>query len=898
LSSLISINLLGVGSVAIFFELGGSTIQPAQANLPEQQATRLEQSQASQPNHFKESLAQKNVSGSAATSEELADSSSITELSRTLEENPKGRELLALVQGDTVVEPLSGEVPATSSPQLAAPPVVQPSSTSVSKESSVTPKSADNSNLGSQRMSAVSQIGCTSETICSQAVPSPMPMVPSDSSNSALAQLPYFLQTPLSPLVQPTPSSVDSNPSNPTLGQLPSFPQTPSVPATVLPMGANTYNPTGGQSPYFPQTILLVPVPAMALPMGTSSYNSTVEQFPYSPQTALPLPAPLPPNQAGFNNYNPTGGQPGYLPQTVLLMPVPATALPTGGNTYNPAAGQPGYLPQTVLLMPVPATGLPTGGNSYNPAAGQSGYLPQTVLLMPVPATALPTGGNSYNPAGGQPSYLPQTVLLMPVPATALPMGANSYNPAAGQFPYSPQTAPPLPAPLPTNPVGFNNYNPTVGQSPYSPQIAPPLPTNPVGFNNYNPTVGQSPYLPQTAPPQPAPIPPNPAGFNNYNPAGGQPPNFQQTQPLPPNPPNPNFTPPPATPTSKLGEVPSTQQPSLSRRTALTEPSLQLQGIYINQGDQSSARARLSGLYPLNPQLQFGATLDLITGEDIFADSRGEGLNINQLYFAAAPFADVPNLRFVVGQLDLTSYFDRNSFAKDGARDFFNPIFQTNSALSTTGISSRPGVLVNWTLTDNIEAKAAVFSSAQNIGDFSLDGFAGEIGIRYGNAIIRGTYASDQDAGLRDGFREIFRIRRGTDQFGLLPSDREQSYGINAEVFVPQLNMGLFGRYGRYENRAVALGADTYSIGLNFLDLFTQNDRLGLAYGRSLSNDQLRREAGDKVPDVLELFYDFRFLPNLRIGFTIQERNGFSETYGGFRVKTEFDVTPRGRLAQ
>ena len=806
LSSLISINLLGVGSVAIFFELGGSTIQPAQANLPEQQATRLEQSQASQPNHFKESLAQKNVSGSAATSEELADSSSITELSRTLEENPKGRELLALVQGDTVVEPLSGEVPATSSPQLAiAPPVVQPSSTSVSKESSVTPKSADNSNLGSQRMSAVSQIGCTSETICSQAVPSPMPMVPSNSSNSALAQLPYFLQTPLSPSAQPTPSSVDSNPSNPTLGQLPSFPQTPSMPATVLPMGANTYNPTGGQSPYFPQTILLVPVPAMALPMGASRYNPTVGQFPYSPQTALPLPAPLPPNQAGFNNYNPAGGQPGYLPQTVLLMPVPATALP---------------------------------------------------------------------------------------------MGANSYNPAAGQFPYSPQTAPPLPAPLPTNPVGFNNYNPTVGQSPYSPQIAPPLPTNPVGFNNYNPTVGQSPYLPQTAPPQPASIPPNPAGFNNYNPAGGQPPNFQQTQPLPPNPPNPNFTPPPATPTSKLGEVPSTQQPSLSRRTALTEPSLQLQGIYINQGDQSSARARLSGLYPLNPQLQFGATLDLITGEDIFADSRGEGLNINQLYFAAAPFADVPNLRFVVGQLDLTSYFDRNSFAKDGARDFFNPIFQTNSALSTTGISSRPGVLVNWTLTDNIEAKAAVFSSAQNIGDFSLDGFAGEIGIRYGNAIIRGTYASDQDAGLRDGFREIFRIRRGTDQFGLLPSDREQSYGINAEVFVPQLNMGLFGRYGRYENRAVALGADTYSIGLNFLDLFTQNDRLGLAYGRSLSNDQLRREAGDKVPDVLELFYDFRFLPNLRIGFTIQERNGFSETYGGFRVKTEFDVTPRGRLAQ
>jgi hypothetical protein len=80
------------------------------------------------------------------------------------------------------------------------------------------------------------------------------------------------------------------------------------------------------------------------------------------------------------------------------------------------------------------------------------------------------------------------------------------------------------------------------------------------------------------------------------------------------------------------------------------------------------------------------------------------------------------------------------------------------------------------------------------------------------------------------------------------------------------------------------------------LDLFTKDDRLGLAYGRGLSNEQLRRQFKDNVPDVLELFYDFRFLSNLRLGFTLQQRNSFSDTYAGFRVKTEFDVTPRGRV--
>lgn len=341
--------------------------------------------------------------------------------------------------------------------------------------------------------------------------------------------------------------------------------------------------------------------------------------------------------------------------------------------------------------------------------------------------------------------------------------------------------------------------------------------------------------------------------------------------------------------------LPSERIPT-RQATALNSPALQLQGVYLNQADQSSARARVSGVYPLTPNLLFGATVDLTNG-NAFSDSREQGLNLNELYLASS-FPDLPNLRFVVGKLDLTSYFDRNSFAKDASTHFFNPVFQTNPALSTTGISSRIGGLVNWSVTDNIEAKAAIFSSARRPGDFSVDGFAGEVGVRYGNAIIRGTYVSDRDAGVQDGFREIYQLPRGNGQTGLLRADREESYGINGEVYIPNVKMGVFGRYGRYQNSALALGGDTYSIGFNFLDLFAPDDRLGIAYGRDLSNNKLRIQRGDKRPDVLELFYDFRLLPNLRLGLSVQERNNFSETILGFRVKTELNVTSTDRRNQ
>ncbi|MBW4475723.1 MAG: porin [Tolypothrix brevis GSE-NOS-MK-07-07A] len=341
-----------------------------------------------------------------------------------------------------------------------------------------------------------------------------------------------------------------------------------------------------------------------------------------------------------------------------------------------------------------------------------------------------------------------------------------------------------------------------------------------------------------------------------------------------------------------VNELANNRPRPLLNSTALREPSLYLEGVYVTQGGDDSARARVSGIYPLSPQALFGATFDLTSRNNTFDDSRSEGLSVNELYFATS-LGGLPNLRFVVGQLDLTSYFDRNSFAKDGASQFFNPVFQTNPALSATGIGSRPSLLVNWSVNDYIEAKGAVFSSSDRLSDFSLDGFAGEIGIRYGNAIIRGTYATDRDAGIRDTFPESFSLARNSDRtiFGIQQGDREEAYGINAEVFIPNIKLGLFGRYGKYENRDLGRGADTYVFGASLLDLFTRDDRLGLAYGRGLSNDSLRR--GNAL-DVLEAYYDFKFLPNLRLGFTVQGRDNFEETVFGIRVKTYFDVTPRG----
>ncbi|HHP7246273.1 MAG TPA: hypothetical protein ACFE0H_16465 [Elainellaceae cyanobacterium] len=326
----------------------------------------------------------------------------------------------------------------------------------------------------------------------------------------------------------------------------------------------------------------------------------------------------------------------------------------------------------------------------------------------------------------------------------------------------------------------------------------------------------------------------------------------------------------------------------------LGSPEIQVQGIYLLQGDESSARGRVTSVYAFNPHVLVGGTVDLTTG-NAFADSREEGLNLNELYVSASP-PGVSNLRFVVGLLDLTSYFDRNSFAKDGATHFFNPVFQTNPALSAASIASRPALLVNFDVTDNLILKAATFSSTRDLGDFELDGFAGEIGIRLGTAILRATYVNAEDEGENDGFREIFDFDRGDNVFGLRPGDREQAFGLNGEVFIPDLNLGLFGRVGWYENLDLGEGGQTFSLGMNLLDLFITGDRRGLGYGRLLSNTDARRDRSDNLPDVLELFYDAPITRNLRAGVTLQQRDGFSETVAGFRIRVDFDGNDIRRL--
>lgn len=344
---------------------------------------------------------------------------------------------------------------------------------------------------------------------------------------------------------------------------------------------------------------------------------------------------------------------------------------------------------------------------------------------------------------------------------------------------------------------------------------------------------------------------------------------------------------------ARVGEVARVPDAREFGAEALTPAQYQFQGVYLYQGDEASARARISGFYPLAPTVALGGSFDVTDGT-AFTDSQTQGASINELYLVAS-IPDLPNLRFSLGQLDLTSYFDRNSFAKDGATHFFNSVFQTNPALSRTGIGSRTSLLVNWSVTDNVEAKVAGFSSARRLEEFQIDGLAAELGIRQGNFIVRGTFATARDAGVDDGFREIFQVDRSNGGTGLLSDDREQAYGVNAEVFVPEIGLGLFGRYGHYENIDAELGADTYSVGMNVLDLFVPRDRFGIAYGQDLSNDSLRGDRGDPLPDVFEAFYDFALLPNVRVGFSFQSLNEFSDSILGIRMKTEFDMTPLQR---
>ena len=316
----------------------------------------------------------------------------------------------------------------------------------------------------------------------------------------------------------------------------------------------------------------------------------------------------------------------------------------------------------------------------------------------------------------------------------------------------------------------------------------------------------------------------------------------------------------------------------------LTPPSLNFQAAAIQTTEEEfSARARLRGYYFLESNVLAGATVDLTTGE-AFSDTDSTGLSISELYIAASP-ENMPGLRGAVGILDLTSYFDRNSFAKDSLTHFFNPVFQTNPALAVTQLESQPAALVNWRPVDQVSLKAAAFSS-DGISGFDLDGFAGELGLSLGNFIVRGTYVSADDAGDGDGLPESFQLARNG-QFGPQDGDREVAYGINAEWYFPSLKAGLFGRYGHYDNRDLDISGETYSFGLNLLDLFMEDDRLGVGYGWGLANEDLRQ--GD-IPDVFEMFYDVRLAPNVRAAVDWQMRDGFSEPVFGLRVRADWEL--------
>ncbi len=347
------------------------------------------------------------------------------------------------------------------------------------------------------------------------------------------------------------------------------------------------------------------------------------------------------------------------------------------------------------------------------------------------------------------------------------------------------------------------------------------------------------------------------------------------------------------------GSVPGNTVPDPTDKTVrragseiLGKPTLKVQGVYKLEGADSSTRIRLTGLYPITPDVLFGAVVDWSTGRG-FSDSQDGGLSLSELYVAVSP-SWLPRFRLIGGLMDYTSYFDRNSFAKDGASHFFNRVFQTNPALSAAGLASRPGLIANWSVTDNLDVKAGVFSSRRSLGDFALDGSVAEVAGRIGTFIITGTYISAKDAGRQTGFEEIFQFDRGGNRFGLSPGDRENAYGVNAEYYNPQLNMGFFGRYGHYTNSALDESGDTYSFGTTFLDLFRPNDRLGIGYGRQLSNNDLRRSRGDKRPDVLEVYYDIPIRPYLRGAVMIQARDQFSEVVLGIRIKTEINLIPLG----
>ncbi|WOD38619.1 carbohydrate porin [Nodosilinea sp. E11] len=557
-----------------------------------------------------------------------------------------------------------------------------------------------------------------------------------------------------------------------------------------------------------------------------------------------PLAAPLPPAEPpllaqSVLTYAPEVANPA-IPAITSFSPAATTAAPGAQVPWPLAQGLP--MPEPVVA---PAIGSPGPGAYYPAAVPYPGGMWVMVWMpygMPVAAP-----GTSPLPPGAVPTWpQPAPGMYGVMPALSSPgMAPQGYPIAGGAVPWGTASVP-----YGYAPPGYGAAQAFPALPAYQ-GVAQPFPTALPPYAQGNPAMtaplAAVPPLQSAAPTAqwPAPLPAGPVG--TY---------------LPPE-------------TPSLGALVGQNSaveglppaPAIAGQS-VPEPNLNVQGLYVLQGDRSSARARLSGDMFLTPNLLVGGALDLTTGPDL---TSRDGVQLTELYLTTA-LAGAPGLRFRLGQLDLTSYFDRNSFAKDISRDFFNPVFQTNPALigGVNNTASHPGGLVQWAVTDDITLNAAVFSSAGDITDFALDGFAGEVGFRTGDLIVRGTFATTRDTAFQ-----------GT-------GGRLDAYGVNAEWFIPQANLGFFGRYGRLNNSGSGFSGDTYSLGLNVVDVFMDNDRLGLGYGRNLAT----AVAPGQSPDALELFYDFELMPNLRLGFTFQQRDQFRESYAGFRIRSDWNLLP------
>ncbi|MBD2104316.1 carbohydrate porin [Leptolyngbya sp. FACHB-261] len=346
----------------------------------------------------------------------------------------------------------------------------------------------------------------------------------------------------------------------------------------------------------------------------------------------------------------------------------------------------------------------------------------------------------------------------------------------------------------------------------------------------------------------------------------------------------PAVTPLPVGSTQMLSQSASDLLPATTGSDRSIRPRLQFQGLGLAESNEDvSLRLRLNGLLPLNQRTVLGATLESRFGSVFGSD---QVIDLNELFITHA-VNDPATVRFTVGKLDLTSYFDRNSFAKDIATHFFNPAFQTNPALGAAGLSSQPALLFNWTASDNFEVKLSGFSSQRDLGDLSLDSFAGELGLRLSDwGILRATYVTsverDQGSSGQPRQSNIIAVR---------PGDREQAFGLNFEAFLPDPKLGFFARYGHYDNLDRDQGsANAYSVGVTALDVWVPQDRMGLGYGTLLSNSDLRDDLDRDFPDALELFYDRPLNRYLRIGASVQGVNGFSDVVFGLRLRTDLDL--------